>query len=147
MNDFLERDLERIITESDFEEVIERGLPISLFMKSQIDIPNYGRLDVISLTRKKGSFVLDLWELKKGEINVDTFWQAVRYARGVQLWIRDNKFIDIVIRINLVGRKVDLTHQSFCFLADVLPIRFYTYEYNIDGIEFTREYGFLNREK
>lgn len=162
---FLEKDLEDIIFDTDNQILCSRGLPIRGKKFRQLRIGNYGVADIVSY-RKKYSFdedapyiVIDIWELKKGEINIETLLQALKYCKGIMryLW-RYRGFYSFNININLVGRSID-TRRSFIYLTDLIgvesgegcecrltEISYYTYEYDFDGISFREEsgYGLIN---
>lgn len=160
---FLENDLEEIIYTSGRKELEKRGLLIEGDLRRQFKIGNYGIADLVSITRpfydysrdcKKEILVpgrINIFELKKEKIGIAAFLQSLKYAKGIFEYLKlRNKQHLFSIGITLIGKDVDTT-GSFCYIPDLLSfnstqdygyIEFYTYEYNIDGIWFTNEYGY-----
>jgi hypothetical protein len=144
---FLEKDLEEIIYTADKAELGKKGLDITGKIFRQLNIGNYGISDLIEVNRYGQTLCITIYELKKEVVNVSTFLQAVRYAKGVSRYLTIRKpLMDIEIRICLIGKKLDL-QSSFSFLESIIPMeltegRFLTiktYDYSINGITFTDE--------
>lgn len=169
---FLEKDLEEIIYETYKEnrrKLCEKNLFIDGEMKRQLRIGNYGIADLVTIERDYNcetdyDYVLDeeketediilsenlepklvvtIYELKKEKIGVSAFLQAINYAKGIKDYFDKRCFkFEVEIHIALIGKELD-TSGSFCFLPSVMSnLRFYTYEYGIDGIIFKREHGY-----
>lgn len=158
---FLEKDLEDIIFNTDNEKLCSRGLFIGGKKIRQPRIGNYGIADIISYRKiylpfARYSFLkIDVWELKKEEINTNTLLQAVRYCKGIKRYLekyRDFQYFNL--NINLIGKHIN-TNETFIYLTDLIgsddelecsqnlnEISLYTYEYNFDGIFFKREHGY-----
>ncbi len=84
---------------------------------------------------------ITVWEFKKDIINVETFLQACRYLRGVQRYIEIKypKLEFVEYAIVLVGRKLD-TRCNGVYLPNIFKdVKYYTYSYSFDGIEFNIE--------
>jgi len=157
-NDFLEKTLEDILFETPNNYLSNRGLNINGIKRRQLIIGKYGKLDLLTCERIKEYDRLDLtiYELKKGIINEDTFFQAIRYARGLQRYLykyrRNNSYkIDIV----LIGNKIN-TNDNVSYLSELLnysddentlSVKIYTYEYRFDGIYFTECNGYKLSEE
>lgn len=163
--DFLEKDLEEIIFNTDSQTLYNRGLYVFGKRKRQLKIGQYGIADMITLKRPclhpylnfpvKG--VVTVYEFKKDTINVSAFLQAVRYLKGIQRYLeKRNKNHLYDYEICLVGKSIDL-NSSFSYLTDIVssnigetPMHFdsrfslsvYTYSYDIDGLMFTQEYNY-----
>lgn len=139
---FLEKDLEQIIFETDNDYLCDRGLNICGKKYRQIDLSPYGIPDIITFERPFQNYqaIITIWEFKKDTIGVNTFLQALRYAKGVKYLLEKNRpffnKIECEFKICLVGKNIELT-GSFCFLPDIFTnVSLYTYEYKYDGIDF-----------
>jgi len=148
--DFLEKDLEQIIFDADHEELFDRGLFLYGAKKRQLNIGNYGIADIVYFHRVRepiGNYlVVTIVELKQKQINVGTFLQAIRYAKGIERYLKKRKFSFYVkFEIMLIGRTVDI-NSSFSYMfdffrndlnyGDATRVSGYTYDYDIDGISF-----------
>ena len=144
-----ERDLEKIITESPKEKLKERGLIIEEKIFTQIKIGNYGIADIVTAKRIENiedqqCLIITIYELKKDQINFSTFEQALRYAKGIDSYLKFRNFeFDYRINIKLIGKTID--KNSFCFLPEWINSNvfydlseLYIYEYKIDGIHIER---------
>lgn len=152
---FLEKDLEEIIFTSPVDKLHEKGLPISLYRKRQLRIGNYGIADIVTFERPvfydrinyDEIININVYELKKDKISVSAFLQALNYIKGIQTYLKNRNFgYDVRYTLTLIGSELD-TSGAFCFLPDLvssdsLQIKFYTYSYGIDGIEFRDEEGY-----
>jgi hypothetical protein len=156
---FLEKDLEQIIYEAPKEQLRERGLPIMGSTLRQVRIGNYGVADLITI--KKPDFItpdsdfpfhdshllVTIYELKQDRIGVNTFLQAIRYAKGISRWYYQSKyqFVEsfLKFRIVLIGKSIETS--DFVYLTDILEDRdgnnfldLYTYDYRLDGLHFLK---------
>jgi len=155
---FIEKDLEDILFEysSSYEKrylLQERGLPIMSHgtMLRQVDLAAYGIADLIDIYVGCKSDVfsskfvqIDLYELKKEEVNWETFHQVVKYMRSIQLFI-DQYYPKTRLYLNafLIGKQLDKS-GNFCFTSSVFNnINIYTYKYEIDGIKFYAESEYI----
>lgn len=166
---FLEKDLEDIIYESDREALDKRGLFIDegSIMKRQLRIGNYGVADLVTFRRdfdweydvshrnkdnepvccikNKHSLIVTIYELKKGAIGLDAFMQAVRYAKGIKRYLQERGFgFKVKFNIVLIGNRLNV-ESGFLYLEDIVSspdgfnLDFLTYDYKIDGIHFKSE--------
>jgi hypothetical protein len=155
---FLEKDLEAIIFETDKEFLNGRGLKCAFgdsIYKRQVRVGNYGIIDILQIDRIQygyypGSYLIfTVYELKKNQISVNTFLQALRYCKGISRYLESRGFSkDYVFRINLIGDSIDI--GDFIYLTDMIltteppcsesidSVDYYTYEYLADGIYFKR---------
>lgn len=147
---FLENDLELLIFEASKTKdgrlkLQKRGLNcIEKPLYRQVDLGNYGVLDMLQIKHTRlgaiHSIQIDLFELKKDEINIDTFLQAIRYCAGIKKYIEcAGNTTNISFNVHLIGKNVE-KKSSFCFLANLLEsdrINLYLYEYKA-----SLEYGF-----
>ena len=162
--DFIEKDLEQIIWESDHKKLYERGLFISGKRYRQLRIGNYGISDIITVERlhdamdESISYLnITVFELKKDKVGVSALFQSIRYCRGIQRYF-ELKHPDVNMNLNivLIGRYVDDTGEMiyipdlFCNNFDYMQeynrgirsVSFYRYEYAIDGILFENVSGY-----
>lgn len=159
---FLEKNLEDIIYDTDNKFLNERGLPISGKKYRQFRLGGYGVADLITVN--KTTYVYDhkyeddmptihrhtditIYELKKENIQLNALLQCVGYAKGVARFLNHldilNKYEDSInIRIVLIGKNID-TSDNFCYIPDVFHnVSFYTYDYQFDGISFNKHDGY-----
>lgn len=173
---FLEKNLETIIYESDYDSLGKRGLYLSGNKFRQVKIGNYGIADLIYFERpvfyKKNDYnehsfshgTITIVELKKDVIDIDSFTQSLRYAKGIRRYLKkkdiEHKY---KIEILLVGKSVD-TSSSFVYLTDLVldcgdifiidkfripPISFsiHTYSYELDGLRFNKCYDWSLKDE
>lgn len=156
--EFLEKDLETIIWESDKIKLSERGLSLNGKIKRQLKIGNYGILDLLTIEKKYEDeynnpyLSFTIYELKKDKIGISAFLQALNYCKGIKTYMEEKRSeICFELNIVLIGREID-TSGSFIFIEDLFSkthfkckhnsinyIKFYTYKYGIDGLVFKRE--------
>lgn len=152
--EFLERDLEDIIfnalmSEEGYDMLSDRGLDICyssdhFTCKRQLKIGNYGIADLVTLSRFTGGRVfIEVIELKRGEINMDTYIQANRYLTGIKRYIKQfNPKLMPIYSTTLIGRFVNMGDWVY-LINDDENLKVLTYKYDIDGITFDihRDYG------
>jgi hypothetical protein len=145
--DFLEKNLEDIIYETDNNLLTKRGLFIYGKKKRQVRIGNYGVADIITYYRgitdeNEPELIINIYELKKDIINIDTFLQALRYYKGICRYLDKRDFYENVrYRLILIGKTID--PGDFKYLTDfAYNINIFTYSYQFDGIKFTQERGY-----
>jgi hypothetical protein len=164
--DFLEKNLEDIIFETDNDLLMDRGLYIDGRKKRQVNIGGYGIADIVAIERftdcvdgvSVQKFIkINVLELKKNNADVGTFLQALKYCKGIKSYIEKRKLFNsyqILFEVSLIGKKVDLS-SSFIYLSDFLSggdnsycmheyfsFSAYSYSYEFDGIKFKREHGY-----
>jgi len=145
---FLEKNLEDIIFDTPNERLQERGLDISGIKKRQVWIGNYGTCDLLSISRELYKIYITVFELKKEQVDVNTFLQAIRYTKGVKSFFEknlSNRGFHLEINTVLIGSCFD-NKNGFCYLPEFANVTIYTYEYNFDGISFKElgTYALLN---
>jgi hypothetical protein len=152
----LEHEIEDIvwqaISNKQYDTLKERGLHVfdKLTYFRQLGLSTYGRCDVLGVMvkpmepgDKRRTFYIHVLEFKKDKVGVNTYLQALRYAKGVQEKIEYlyNTVFDFKIRIYLIGKEVEESPLTLsCDLLDHLFI----YTYNIDlfkGITFSLHHG------
>jgi hypothetical protein len=130
----LEQEIEDVIwnaiQEYDHDELFRRGLPIrqNFTYVRQLSLGNYGRADMVGIYvtpsyvfegKKRRDAYVQIYELKKDEINAQTFFQAVRYAMGLRHKIQLEQIkIFWSFEIHLIGKRLSMD-GAFPFLADV----------------------------
>lgn len=155
---FLESDLEKIMMNSQKELLFEKGLWCfdHYLIKNQVQLGNYGRADILAYNRplmdydyngkivqmEKAKFYV--YELKKDEITVSSFFQAVRYAKGLMrylLYIKGINSYSYDVKIILIGKKVP--SSDVIYLPDLtehsnFSVEIYKYDFDINGLNFER---------
>lgn len=143
---FLEKDLEHIIFEADNEDLKNKGLYIRGFKRRQFRIGNYGTCDLVAFkfVRNQNNervLLIQVFELKKDVLTPDSFWQILRYWKGIKEYLTNHREVsfEFHVELKLVGKGVDINHESFCYLPAFIPalkLTMYSYTYTIDGLEF-----------
>jgi hypothetical protein len=153
---FLEKDLENIIWESDNKKLQEKGLWIYGKKLRQLKIGNYGIADLVTYQKMLGEnnsryFDITVYELKKEKAGISAFLQALRYCKGISSYL-DEKRPNISYKLNIVlcAKEIDII-SDYIFLTDLLENESYntlnsvmnfSFNYNIDGINFKIESGY-----
>lgn len=152
-----EKELEDLIFNADPKDLDERGLSIVGDLRRQVRIGNYGIADIVAYERGKSYFdynkspyyqnpQITVIELKKDEINISAFMQAVRYAKGIKRYFKYKKYTDFDLTIMLIGAEVNF-HSDLIYLTDLikteeLNLEIYTYSLHFDGIFFKSHTGY-----
>ena len=161
--EFLEKDLENIIWESDNEKLLDRGLCCVYGCKlyRQLKIGNYGVADLISVGRsniyehEEPHLIITVFELKKDKVGISAFLQAIRYCKGIKQYLEKRKFYNFKLNISLIGKDIDMS-GDFIYITDLIKntcsniesfgvideIDFYIYKYELDGLYFDRKYEY-----
>jgi len=159
---FLEKDLEQIIYESDRELLEKKGLYIGGKLLRQVRIGNYGVADLVSVsrdvevnyncTRLIPYLEITVYELKKDKIGISAFLQALGYVKGISDYFeRRNINRNVRYNIVLIGSSLD-TNSSYAYLSDFvcsdrLSLVNYVYSYDINGIKFKSKEGYSLKDK
>jgi hypothetical protein len=150
---FLEKNLEDIVWESDNMMLQQKNLPIEGRKLKQIRIGNYGISDIITYTKKYKEDIaispyleITIYEFKKEKIGISAFLQSLKYAKGIQTYLEQKKpELSFTINISLCAKTIDLSGEfiyiptlfnSFENFGYINQIKFYTFDYLIDGINF-----------
>lgn len=151
--DFLERDLEDIIYDTPSEYLYKRGLNVYGKRIRQLRLGNYGIADLVTIRKRftpeedncfsYHEFFITIYELKKGNINISTYLQAIRYCRAIQRIFEKRKInAHFKFKIVLVGKTLDIS-SDFVYLTEFNDmVELYTYQYKIDGLYFKSHYGY-----
>lgn len=164
---FLEKDLEEIIYNTAKDKLSEKGLTIMGKLKRQVKIGNYGIADLIEIERpfyhthfkKHVKGKITVYELKKDEMSVSAFFQAVRYVKGIQRWIYKKTnfdYSDFDYEIVIIGRNDK--NSDVVYLSDIFSnygdesfvgsdlgkcsVRLVEYSFDVDGLQFEELNGF-----
>lgn len=143
---FLEKDLEDIIYEScktihGRESLVCRGLDsidgISYFSR-QVRVGNYGIADLVTLIRFEKTIYVNIYELKKDVVNIDTLIQCSRYAKGIKGYMNSRfRGCRVHVHCTLIGRYIDENSDwVYLFNSVIENTTIYTYKYGIDGLNF-----------
>lgn len=157
----LEQEIEQLVWDAlenyDHDLLAERGLPVEsdFTYKRQLDLGSYGRADIVGFnvstsrtnpnTKKKDRFVnVQILELKKEKINAATFFQALRYAKGIQHKMRhENINYIFYFTFHLIGKSLDKESELLYITDFFQEVNFYTYELNLrKGLVFNRQFRF-----
>lgn len=136
----------------------ERGLGcVSRYdvFKRQADLGSYGRLDFVGfrfnaseqITTYIKSIHVGVFEIKKGEINIDTYLQAARYCTGIRDYIeKRHNWIEASFNIYLIGTSI--SKDEFSYLPDLVDnLSVYTTSIDLEkGIIFKNENGYRIRD-
>jgi hypothetical protein len=146
---FIERDLETLIFETDNEKLNERGLLIEGKKKRQIFIGNYGKCDLVTLTRRPLPFSfsidIEIFELKLELITRDSVFQLLRYAQGIRHYLDKRGFLEnceLNFNYTIIAKSINI-NDPLIFMPDHFRIKFYTFDYKFDGIYFKRIYDYF----
>lgn len=169
---FLEKDLEQIIYEAPEQRLID-DLELQGKRFRQLRIGNYGIADLVFADRvyieeicfddfgvpyekvKDVSLKITVCELKKDEIGVDAFLQAVKYCKGISRYLEKRNIENYFFEIMLIGSDLELG-SPFCYLTNLITdnyysgiirgnirmLNIYSYSYDYDGIEFHKHDGY-----
>lgn len=166
---FLEKDLEQIIWESDNDKLNEKNLEIYGKKFRQLRIGNYGVLDLMTVEkdifwcRSSQEYIrclnITVYELKKEKVGISAFLQAVKYCKGIQSYLIKRKpNMHFQLHIVLVAKEVD-KNSDFIYLTDLFNHKYsdsvnvinsvdnYSFSYDIDGIVFKKHnnYELINK--
>lgn len=169
---FLEKDLEDYIFKSSSKSLEDCGLYFIGKKYRKLRIGSYGISDLIYFRRPfynpyeqifcKGE--ITVMELKKDKISVSSFFQAVRYVRGIQRYIEMHRpNLDGKINYNIVLIGSDVNEDSdIRYLTSIFPsfdfseistdvktsVSLFTYELIDDFIVFSEASSLkMNNEK
>lgn len=151
--EFTEKNLEDIIFNGSRVKLSQKGLHIEGKLFRQVKIGNYGICDLLEIERpfyckeeKKHwkYFYVKIYELKKNEINFDSYSQILRYAKGIKSFFEKRGF-KVDISLILIGREISQV-GGFCYLNQFSDVRVVKYSYNEDGIVFNEPEFVLTNE-
>ena len=145
---FLEKDLESIIFETDNEKLQEIGFDIEGRKFRQLRIGNYGISDIITVSRHGQNLHIEIIELKKDVINIDTLIQSLRYLAGIKNFLKRRNFTkNVFYTIKLCGKSISnlrdlslLCSNMTTFNSGIELIQMITYSYDFDGLKFQEHY-------
>ena len=149
MNNLLEKDVEDYIFSLTDNELHDKGLLFSGKLKRQVTIKGYGVADLIAIKKHYDEFngkpypylTFTVFELKRGKIDANTYFQALRYCYGIKEYLESRNFYVFDFEIVLVGKNIAncqyLKHlksltSNFHFSAGCVK-NLTSYEYIEDG--------------
>lgn len=145
---FLEKNLEDIIFETDNEKLQERGLDLNGKKFRQLRLSHYGIADIVTVSRHGQNLHIEIIELKKDVITIDTLVQALRYLAGIKNFLRKRKFRkQVFYTIKLCGKSISnlrdlslLCSNMFSINSEIEFIQLITYSYDFNGLKFEEHY-------
>lgn len=154
----LEQELEELIFSAiecgEFKNLRERGLPIydEFHYVEQLCLGNYGRADIVGFHTDGSSrtpegkriVLVQIYELKKEQVDYKTFLQAVRYAKGItEMALHESLPYEFKFSFHLIGKSID-TNTPCIYLADFqAAVNFYTYSLSLNkGLTFNQKNGY-----
>lgn len=146
----------KAIQEHDLYKLYERGLysvcDYDKFYR-QLDLGSYGRLDLVGLSfsrdeqlRKCKKIVnVGVVEIKKDEINSDTFFQAIRYCKGIEQLLKGYN-LTANFTVTLIGTSV--RKNDFIYLPDYFKaLKLYTVNIHLEkGVTFKQHANYCLSE-
>src|SRR6188768_3636169 len=155
---FLEKELEQIIWESDNMKLRQKGLEISGKKFRQLRVGNYGILDLLTVEKLYYSNFRDrrndpylnitVYELKKEKVGISAFLQSIKYCKGIKSYLSKRKLgLKFKLNVVLCAKEVDTT-GDFIYLTDLFTheintpnsninsVSAYSFNFDIDGINF-----------
>jgi len=151
---FLEKKLEDFVFDLmiDYgpEECRERGFydckDTTMYIR-QLNLGSYGIADIIGfdLDMNKDLHLygkIQVFELKKQHINSATFFQALRYVKGIKRYLKEVhscNTMDISFEVVLIGTEID-SNSPFIYLGDIFKsVKLYTVDFDpLNGINFKK---------
>lgn len=141
---FSEKQLEDIIFNSDNSFLREKGFYIYGKKFRQLNIAGYGVADLICVSRSGQLLNIDIIELKRDEISIGSFMQALRYLDGIRHYLRKRRFdYTVKFTIKLCGNSITDNRElnlmtKYINVYPFIDIDFYTYRFTVDGIFFDK---------
>lgn len=109
----------------------------------QLDLCEYGRADIVGFRVRRDTdgekiIDVDIIELKKDKVNIGTFLQGIRYAKGVaRKFKHEGLGYRLHFKLTLVGKQIDMD-SDFSYIQDIFTdVRVLTYSVDlIHGVKF-----------
>jgi len=136
--ELLERELQQLIMETPNEKLWERGLQLTGEKRSEVNLGNYGRADIIcaDIKREKGAATFNIYvlELKKGMITVDAVVQVSRYFTKIENYL-SQRFPNSEIKVFPILIGSDFTNDvGFIHGHSFMSLILYSFDSN--GLHF-----------
>lgn len=133
-SDFFEKTVEDIIFDN--QRIIHKyGLPkFRGTVFRQFVLPSGKKIDILSYDIVDGHVTMDVYELKRLDINSDAVCQAYNYFIEVTQFTA-GRFKSVEIHIIMIGRSYD---PVLMFEKMELPFSVYTYDYKLNGMTFRK---------
>ena len=143
--DFIEKDLEDIIwnasqTDIGREELKNRGLEIHGKMYRQVNLGDYGRCDLLTISIDGKNVCVHIYELKKGELSTSTLTQVLKYKRAVlDVLLGKLHNHQVSIKCTIVGRS---TNGCLERILSSIEVDSLIYRYEVNGLFFDEGWKF-----
>jgi len=143
----LEKEIEEIIAKADLELLEKSGLKLRLNTIIQPNLCPYGIADLICYEANRDietgetTLYLQVIEIKRDKVDVNTLLQASRYAKAVRAILSDSRFdrFSVFTEIILIGKRIDDSNNFVDLIEFVGNINIYTYSLDLDnGLKFTK---------
>ncbi len=141
---FKEKNLEDIIYNAmingDNDVLCNRGLNCyrkQILVKRQLRIGNYGKADLVTLTKCYDSYIISVYELKIGKIDLSSLIQVCRYVKGIKEYLREKYTeVNFAFEIILIGDSFCKKDWVYMFDSVIKNVQVYKYTYELEGIYF-----------
>lgn len=143
----LEKELEDLIFNGEKQHIYDRGLfsigNYSVFSR-QLRIGGYGIADIVGFnydieSHSENLRILNIgiFEIKKEKITIEAFKQAIRYAKGLEVFIQSNFNFSCNFEFNLIGTSIEISDE-FIYMADFIEnLNIYTISIDLyEGVKF-----------
>lgn len=101
--------------------------------RRQVNLNPYGIADIIGVSRKPATLVVDILELKITPSEIDHFDQLARYRTGVFQILKKSGFTAYIeINCFLFVNNFD----KGCYLQNICPVSVVEYDYTLRGLQF-----------
>lgn len=148
--EFLEKDLEDILFQAyqngNQSEIEKRGLHTFKhdYLVRQLNLGSYGIADLVGIKLCPSRYKFDesfssitIYELKKGEINLSTFNQIVKYGKAIIDYMSSQGIYGCYVNYVIIGRKINPNADNLWLLNDAFKnVKTYTYNYDFEGVKF-----------
>lgn len=140
--DFLEKELEDISWDAYNKPngrkiLAEKGLVVRGKLYRQVNLGFYGRLDLVDVFVKDRCLFINIFELKGGELGMNSLAQVLRYKFALSCWVNGNclNIKNFHIRCTLIGRSlkedgIEYACQQTTSMTALL------YKVDIEGVHF-----------
>lgn len=135
-SDFLEKTLETIIVDN-YKIISQRGLVLPYrHIDRQFPLPSGKIIDIVNWQVDNNIIRLSVLELKKDAGTEQALWQLLRYVDEITQYLI-GWFTDIEVDAVLIGDSISDNIQNLLLISHE-RLKIYTYQYDFDGIKFTR---------
>lgn len=145
--DFLEKDLEDIIwnasqTDIGREELKKRGLEIHGKMYRQVNLGDYGRCDLLTISIDDKNVCVHIYELKKDELSTSTLIQVLKYKRAIlDILLGKLHNHQVSIKCTIIGRSTNACLERVLSAIEVDSL---IYRYDVNGLFFDGGWKYID---